>query len=88
MQRPPRAQEAAEKSTGPSETGVVALCDKGGRRVGFERRRYSYTCYIPERRSGEDRRTGGDRRRAERPHPVSAIEADQASDLQKKAASR
>lgn len=38
--------------------------DNGGRRLGLERRRFSYTAYIPERRSGEDRRSGLDRRRS------------------------
>ena len=39
------------------------LKDKSGRRRGIERRQYSYTIYIPERRSGLDRRSGEDRRR-------------------------
>ena len=38
------------------------LIDNGGRRLGIERRSYSYTYYIPERRSGNDRRSGQDRR--------------------------
>lgn len=29
---------------------------KDGRRLGIERRRFSYSAYIPERRSGKDRR--------------------------------
>ncbi|MBN1848936.1 MAG: hypothetical protein JW932_10160 [Deltaproteobacteria bacterium] len=36
--------------------------DNGGRRSGMDRRRYSYTSHIPERRSDEDRRSGEDRR--------------------------
>ncbi len=36
--------------------------DNGGRRIGFERRHFSYDGYIPERRSVSDRRTGIDRR--------------------------
>ena len=36
--------------------------DKGGRRSGLDRRRYSYTGHIPERRSGDERRNGQDRR--------------------------
>ena len=36
--------------------------DNGGRRSGIERREYSYTAHIPERRSGTDRRSGVDRR--------------------------
>lgn len=38
------------------------LSDNGGRRIGFERRRFSYSEHIPERRCGEDRRSGTDRR--------------------------
>jgi hypothetical protein len=36
--------------------------DNGGRRSGGDRRKYSYTLYIPERRSGKDRRNGKERR--------------------------
>jgi len=36
--------------------------DNGGRRSGIERRRFSYSDHIPERRSGRDRRSGKDRR--------------------------
>jgi len=38
------------------------LGDNGGRRIGIERRRFSYAGHIPERRCGEDRRSGVDRR--------------------------
>jgi len=38
------------------------LSDNGGRRIGIERRRFSYADHIPERRCGEDRRKGTDRR--------------------------
>jgi hypothetical protein len=48
------------------KAGGVSAVDKGGRRSGFERRTFSYTCYIPERRSGQDRRGGQDRRRNKR----------------------
>lgn len=34
----------------------------GGRRMGSDRREYSYACCIPERRSGADRRSQLDRR--------------------------
>lgn len=33
-----------------------------GRRLGLNRRVYSYVAHIPERRSGNDRRSGQDRR--------------------------
>jgi hypothetical protein len=38
----------------------------GGRRQIKERRRFSYTFHIPERRSGKDRREGEDRRNSNR----------------------
>jgi len=38
------------------------LSDNGGRRLGFDRRMFSYSGYIPERRSGRDRRNGPERR--------------------------
>lgn len=41
---------------------LMAL-DNGGRRSGGDRRCYSYTLHIPERRNGSDRRSGEDRRR-------------------------
>lgn len=36
--------------------------DNGGRRSGVERRQYINGLHIPERRGGEDRRCGRDRR--------------------------
>ena len=36
--------------------------DNGGRRVGVDRRVFSYAVHIPERRMAEDRRLGIDRR--------------------------
>jgi len=36
--------------------------EKGGTRTGKDRRRFNYTAYIPEKRSGRDRRKGFDRR--------------------------
>ena len=38
------------------------LSDNGGKRLGVERRQFSYYFHIPERRSGEERRSGLDRR--------------------------
>ena len=38
------------------------LRDNGGRRSGVDRRKFSYTGHIPERRAGEDRRRRIDRR--------------------------
>jgi hypothetical protein len=40
--------------------------DNGGRRSGGDRRIYSYTLHVPERRSGTERREGEDRRKAPR----------------------
>ncbi len=38
------------------------FADNGGRRLGVDRRQYSYTTHVPERRRGKDRRNGKDRR--------------------------
>lgn len=46
----------------------LKLRDNGGRRSGFDRRQYSYTLHIPERRSGLERRSGKDRRKKHRTH--------------------
>ena len=41
---------------------VKALIDTGGRRSGIDRRQFSYSYHIPEKRSSKDRRNGIDRR--------------------------
>ena len=41
----------------------LIILDNGGRRSGGDRRNYSYTLHIPERRSGVDRRSGTNRRK-------------------------
>ena len=38
------------------------MADNGGTRLGADRRKFQYTVYIPERRSGSERRKGLDRR--------------------------
>ena len=38
------------------------LPDNGGRRLGIDRRQFSYTIHVPERRSDNERRSGIDRR--------------------------
>lgn len=38
--------------------------DKGGRRTGLERRQFSYSVHIPERRSGKAERQAQDRRKS------------------------
>jgi hypothetical protein len=40
--------------------------DNAGRRSGSDRRNYSYTLHIPERRNNRDRRSGDDRRKIPR----------------------
>jgi len=40
----------------------LVITENGGRRSGIDRRGFSFTAYLPERRSGKDRRTGFDRR--------------------------
>ena len=44
-------------------SGIKNLRDNGGTRSGYERRLYTATIHIPERRSGHDRRSGKDRRK-------------------------
>jgi len=41
---------------------ISDIMDNGGRRIGFERRQFSYDGYIPERRASADRRREIDRR--------------------------
>jgi hypothetical protein len=48
----------------------TAIKDNGGRRSGTDRREYSYSAHLPERRSGLDQRSGFDRRR-----PLGAVKA-------------
>jgi hypothetical protein len=40
----------------------LKMNDNGGTRLGPDRRKFKYTAYIPEKRSGRDRRKGFDRR--------------------------
>jgi hypothetical protein len=42
------------------------LKDNGGRRIGVDRRCFSYSLYIPERRSHDDRRKENNRRKQNR----------------------
>ncbi len=49
----------------------LIILDNGGRRSGGDRRNYSYTLHIPERRNGPDRRSGTDRRIIPRTKEVS-----------------
>jgi hypothetical protein len=50
----------------PDDIGSAELAffleDRGGRRLGFRKREFSYDAHIPERRSGAERRSGTDRR--------------------------
>lgn len=49
-----------------TKNGVaLEIWDNGGRRSMFDRRYYSYSNHIPERRSGTDRRSVKDRRSGE-----------------------
>ncbi len=45
--------------------------DSGGRRSGGDRRHFSYTLHIPERRKDKDRRSGDDRRKFPRTGTIS-----------------
>ena len=42
---------------------TIKLRDNGGRRAGLDRRQFSYSGYLPERRCEEDRRLQFDRRK-------------------------
>jgi hypothetical protein len=42
------------------------LKENGGRRFGVDRRSFSYSLHIPERRSHQDRRRGENRRKTNR----------------------
>ena len=42
--------------------GPVCDMDNGGRRLGIERRQFSYSHYFPERREGDERRCLPERR--------------------------
>lgn len=53
------------------------LLDNGGRRLGTDRRKFSYSIHIPERRSGMDRRKGLDRRDRKRKYTKHFIEKEQ-----------
>ena len=44
------------------EVSPSFLSDRGGRRLGIDRRRFTYTLHIPERRVGGERRRIKDRR--------------------------
>jgi len=54
----------------------TAIKDNGGRRSGTDRREYSYSAHLPERRSGLDQRSGFDRRGGfDRRRPLGAVAA-------------
>jgi hypothetical protein len=56
-------QEASEKqSIGEDSSMAVSQGDNGGRRLGLERREFSYDIHLPERRSDTIRRSCVDRR--------------------------
>ena len=40
----------------------AGITDKGDKRFGINRREFSYTAYLPERRSGKDRRSPSNHR--------------------------
>jgi hypothetical protein len=57
--RPPGVMAYLSTGEGILELGI--RCG-GGRRSGIDRREFSYTMHIPERRTGADRRSSVDRR--------------------------
>jgi hypothetical protein len=48
--------------------------DNGGTRSGFDRRQFTYTIFVPERRSRGDRRSGRDRRQMQQARGNLAVE--------------
>ncbi len=62
--------------------------DNGGRRSGIDRRQFSYTAHIPERRCGEDRRSSEDRRsgKDQRKVIVLTISMDRRSGIERRLA--
>ena len=52
----------------------VGIIDNGNRRFGIDRREFSYTAYLPERRSGKDRRGVFDYRSIQTYESMSDIE--------------
>lgn len=61
-----REPELTILDEGDNDLSELIISDKGGRRVHNDRRQFSYTVHIPERRKGNDRRNGGDRRKSTR----------------------
>jgi len=54
----------------------TTIRDNGGRRSGADRREYSYSAHLPERRSGLDRRSNFDRRSGiDRRRPLGTVAA-------------
>ena len=56
------AETISKVEVADSEDQVI-LRDNGGRRIGVDRRSFSYSLHIPERRSNGDRRAAGNRRK-------------------------
>ena len=55
----------------------VSITDNGNRRFGIDRREFSYTAYLPERRSEKDRRDVSDHRSIQTNESRSDIENQQ-----------
>jgi hypothetical protein len=55
------------KVLGYSKMSNDSFHDNQGRRSGINRRHFSYTLHLPERRGGKERRSGLDRRNKIRP---------------------
>jgi hypothetical protein len=57
-----RAEVSKKQVIGESSGVAVFQSDNGGRRLGLERRKFSYDIHVPERRSNTIRRSSIDRR--------------------------
>ncbi len=64
--------------------------DNGGRRLGYERRQFSYDVYVRERRSDKDRRSSKDRRSGKERRKLIAetTKIDQRSGVERRTAFR
>ena len=61
----------------PENTKLKPLKNNGETRSGIDRRQFTYTAYIPERRSGKDRRESLERKNAENIIRQNIYEQDQ-----------
>lgn len=76
------AEVSEEQVIGKSSDVAVFQSDNGGRRLGLERREFSYDIHVPERRSNTIRRSSIDRRNS----PFSRMNSRKWRDTERRAA--